>query len=123
MCVSVCVNVITHQFFELSLSVAELFVHAEAHLSALQRGDDLQLGIFVLNDVVLQHQTQDLDKHINTHVHTLRGQTTDFRLDNVFLLIIRSTAQPVVKFQPGSNLGYLDLNLKTTKLKEASMTN
>lgn len=57
---------VTHQFFELSLSVAELFVHAEAHLSALQCGDDLQLGVFVLNDVVLQHQTQDLDTHVNT---------------------------------------------------------
>lgn len=51
----------THQLFELSLSVAELLVHAEPHLGALQGGDDLQLGVFIFNDVVLQHQTQDLE--------------------------------------------------------------
>lgn len=62
----------TYQFLQLSLSVAELLVHAQAHLSALQRGDDLQLGVFVLNDVVLQHQTQDLDTKVR-HVNTLRG--------------------------------------------------
>lgn len=52
----------THQLFELALTVAELLVHAEAHLRALQGGDDLQLRVFVLDDVVLQHQTQDLRK-------------------------------------------------------------
>lgn len=51
----------THQLFELSLAVAELLVHAEPHLRALQGGYDLQLSVFVLNDIVLQHQTQDLD--------------------------------------------------------------
>lgn len=50
----------THQLFELPLAVAELLIHAEAHLRALQGGDDLQLRVFVLDDVVLQHQTQDL---------------------------------------------------------------
>lgn len=54
----------THQLFELPLPVAELLVHPEADLRALQRGDDLQLRVFVLDDVVLQHQTQDL--HRNT---------------------------------------------------------
>lgn len=53
----------THQLFELSLSVAELLVHAEPHLGALQGGYDLQLGVFIFNDVVLQHQTQDLETY------------------------------------------------------------
>lgn len=50
----------THQLLQLPLSVAQLLVHAKANLSALQRGDDLQLRVVVLDDVVLQHQTQDL---------------------------------------------------------------
>lgn len=50
----------THQLLELPLPVAQLLVHAEADLSALQCGDDLQLSVLVLDDVVLQHQTQDL---------------------------------------------------------------
>ncbi len=62
-----CVGAVTHQFFQLSLSIAELLVHAEAHLCALKGGDDLQLGVFILNDVVLQHQTQDLDTHVSTY--------------------------------------------------------
>lgn len=65
--VFVCVEAVSHQFFEFSLSVAELLVHTEAHLGALQGGDDLQLGVFVLDDVVLQHQTQDLDTHMYIH--------------------------------------------------------
>lgn len=66
---------VTHQFFEFSLSVAELLIHAQAHLGALQGGDDLQLGIFVFDDIVLQHQTQDLDTHVQAH--TVNGQSTD----------------------------------------------
>lgn len=56
----------THQLLELPLAVAQLLVHAEADLSALQRGDDLQLSVLVLDDVVLQHQTQDLARRNTT---------------------------------------------------------
>lgn len=50
----------TYQLLQLPLSVAQLLVHAKANLSAFQCGDDLQLCVVVLDDVVLQHQTQDL---------------------------------------------------------------
>lgn len=49
-----------YQLLQLPLPVAQLFVHAFAHVCALQRGDDLQLGVVVVNDVVFQHQAQDL---------------------------------------------------------------
>lgn len=58
--------IVTHQLFELPLPVTQLLVHVKAHRSALQGGDDLQLGVLVLDDVVLQHQAQDL-KHTHTH--------------------------------------------------------
>lgn len=51
-----------HQLLQLPLPVAQLLVHALPHVRALQRGDDLQLGVVVVNDVVLQHQAQDLRK-------------------------------------------------------------
>lgn len=66
----------THQLFELPLPVAELLVHPEADLRALQRGDDLQLRVFVLDDVVLQHQTQDLHRNV---IHHHRFQLNIFR--------------------------------------------
>lgn len=46
----------TYQLLQLPLPVAQLFVHALAHICALQRGDDLQLGVIVVDDVVFQHQ-------------------------------------------------------------------
>lgn len=49
-----------YQLLELPLPVTELLVHALAHTRALQGRDDLQLGVVVVNDVVLQHQAQDL---------------------------------------------------------------
>lgn len=56
----------THQLLKLPLPVAELLIHAEADLSAFQCGDDLQLRVVVLDDVVLQHETQDLGQGSRT---------------------------------------------------------
>lgn len=52
----------THQLLELPLPVAQLLVHALPHARALQGGDDLELGVVVVDDVVLQHQAQDLPR-------------------------------------------------------------
>lgn len=64
----VCAHTFTHQLFELSLSVTQLLVHAQADLRALQGRDDLQLSVLILYNVVLQHQAQDLF-HTCKHTH------------------------------------------------------
>lgn len=52
----------SHQLLQLPLPVAQLLVHALPHARALQGRDDLQLRVVVVDDVVLQHQAQDLPR-------------------------------------------------------------
>lgn len=51
-----------HQLLQLPLPVAQLLVHALPRARALQGRDDLQLRVVVVDDVVLQHQAQDLPR-------------------------------------------------------------